>query len=104
MLLDVGVHHRSEVVELTIPEKIDDEHLTERTRRRTGERVINQKLSTIILDTNTHTNITSKKHTHITANTHTHHHTHKHTCKYQGLEDQRAVFVGVVIQDGEQGV
>lgn len=27
MLLDVGVHHRPEVIKLTVPEQIDDEHL-----------------------------------------------------------------------------
>lgn len=27
MLLDVGVHHRPEVIKLTVPEQIDDKHL-----------------------------------------------------------------------------
>jgi len=27
MLLDVRVHHRTEVIKLTVPEQIDDEHL-----------------------------------------------------------------------------
>lgn len=32
MLLDVGVHHRSEVVIFTVPEQVDDEHLRERKK------------------------------------------------------------------------
>ena len=79
MLLDVGVHDGSEVVELTIPEEVDDEHLTEDQKEVRGDSYQSEVHNNNAGRTFQH-HINKHTHTHIHTRTppHTTHHTRTH--------------------------